>query len=167
MEPETPRSRKQVVLALVVTLAAALLVVSRLVTVCAVVGRSMEPGFEPGDRLLVERGVREVHRGDVVVFRNPLASKELLVKRVIALPGETVQGRGATLFVDGAALAEPYAKSGAGVGEVPPNRVPQDHYFVVGDNRSESIDSRQFDAVGRDLLVGKVLARVWPWGSRP
>jgi signal peptidase I len=131
-------------------------------TVCAVSGASMEPTYLDGDRLLIERGLGEVQRGDVLVIRNPLASQELLVKRVVGLPGEALHGSGEQLFVNGAPLREPYAKSGTGVGDLLPSQVPAGHYYMVGDNRTESIDSRQFDAVGRDLVVGKVVSHLWP-----
>lgn len=129
--------------------------------VCQVSGASMEPTYRAGDRLLVLRGAGELRRGDVVVVRNPLAAQELLVKRVVGLPGETVSGAGAVIRLDGAALDEPYVKAGTGVGTLVDVRVPPGHVFVLGDNRTESIDSRAFGPVSRDLIVGRVVGTVW------
>lgn len=160
----TPRSRRKLVwVAAGVFPLLAVGILALLFRVCAVSGASMEPTYHAGDRLLVRRSVGEIARGDLLVFRNPLASSELLVKRVVGLPGETIEGRGDQLWIDGAALAEPYTKAGTGVGELLPCLVPGGHYYLVGDNRSESIDSRQFDAVDEVLVVGRVVWRVWPW----
>lgn len=157
-----PRSSRKRLVAISLAVAGVLLALqAAFLQVCRVSGASMEPTYHDGDRLIVLRGLGELHRGDVLVVRNPLASQELLVKRVVGLPGETIAGEGATIQIDGAALREPYVKPGTGVGVLVPSQVPAGHVFVLGDNRTESIDSRAFGAVSTDLIVGRVVARVW------
>ncbi|MDX6485716.1 MAG: signal peptidase [Gaiellaceae bacterium] len=110
-------------------------------------------------------------RGDVVVFHTPPAALErcgasgVFVKRVIGLPGETVREADGTVFVDGKPLEEPYI--GADRRDHDPGRswhVPAGAYFVLGDNRSQSCDSRVWGSVPKGNIVGKVALRYWPPG---
>jgi signal peptidase I len=129
-----------------------------------VYGQSMQPGLHTNERLVVEKLSYRFHgprRGDVVVLHDPSGGSELLIKRVIGLPGERVTIADGHVFVDGVALQEPYLdQKTSGNGSswlVPPLRV-----FVMGDNRQASRDSRSFGTVPLDEIVGRALFRYWP-----
>ncbi|MEY4365719.1 MAG: hypothetical protein RLZZ305_1063 [Actinomycetota bacterium] len=146
-------------------------------------GPSMETTLYTNDRVLVNKlsyRLHAVHRGDVVVFDrvtrngNEVAHDDL-IKRVIALGGETIEIRGCTVFIDGRALEEPYLPSRDTSRGTPAERcrvenmrrtiVPKAHVFVMGDNRPESFDSRSFGSIPESLIVGRAFAVVWPIGS--
>jgi signal peptidase I len=103
-------------------------------------------------------------RGDIVVFDPPLASDKPYIKRVIGLPGETVEIRNGGVYIDGQELEEPYIRPGSTScpGECEPVTVPEDHVFVLGDNRDNSSDSRMFGAIPVDDIVGKAWFTYWP-----
>lgn len=107
-----------------------------------------------------------VARSDVVVFnRPPLAPPEdaQLIKRVIGLPGETISGHDGKVFVGAKALPEPYVNPGcAGTGSFPAIKVPAGEYFVMGDNRCDSLDSRVFGVIPGSSIVGRSVAVTWP-----
>jgi len=131
---------------------------------------SMTPALEPGDRVLVSKlsyHLHDVHRGDIVVFKRPphvQAGPEVkdLVKRVIGLPGDTVEARNGQMIVNGKLLNEPYIEKGAATSPVPPTKIAANHYWVMGDNRSVSEDSRYFGSISGSLIVGRVFFQVWP-----
>lgn len=85
------------------------------------------------------------------------------IKRVIGLPGETVEGRGGHIYVDGEELVEPYL-TGLSLPDFAPYTVPPDHLWVMGDNRDHSSDSRVFKAIPESSIIGRAIARVWPPG---
>ena len=124
----------------------------------------MSPSLEEGDRLMVDRlsySVAEVDRFDIVVLRYPRNPEVDFVKRVVGLPGDLVEMHDGQLWVNGEAVPERFghvvdrAARGAWT-------VPQDTYFVLGDNRPISCDSRDFGVVERGLLKGKVRLCFWP-----
>lgn len=123
---------------------------------------SMAPTLLPGDYLLVTpyRFGSEPAPGHVIVFHSP-ADGTLLVKRVIATPGELVDSRFGRLRVGGYTVAEPYVPDPASTGSIQPQIVPPTSYFVLGDNRLHSRDSRSWGPVRRDQIVGR--ARVIGW----
>lgn len=130
---------------------------------------SMEKTLLINDRVLVNKlayRVGEVHRGDVVVFKRPPKEADRtindLIKRVIGLPGETIESRNGVVYIDGKALSEPYLQPGMVTTNLPPKVVPPNHYFVMGDNRTNSGDSRVFDAIDESYIVGKAELRIWP-----
>ena len=132
---------------------------------------SMEPTLTEGDRVLVNKvsyDLHDVNRGDVIVFERPPneppSEIEDLIKRVVGLPGDTVEGREGGVFVNGAALPEPYLASGVTTEPFPPVEVPADAVFVMGDNRGNSRDSRVFGPIDVDLIVGRAFVTVWPLG---
>ena len=136
------------------------------VQVSVVKGSSMEPCLHDGDRLVVDRvsySLADVQRGDVVVLRYPKNPAVDFVKRVVALPGDRVAMHHGTLFVNGA----PHDCYGCihDRQELAPLVVPAEHYFVLGDNRPISCDSREFGLVPQELLKGRVRARFWPIAS--
>ena len=137
-----------------------------------VVMTSMEPSFHDGQRLVVNKAVYifgEPERGDVVVFRAPNGRQEDFIKRIIALPGDTVEVKNRAVYVNGVKLDEPYIKS-------PPSytlaemEVSKDNYFVLGDNRDRSNDSHHGWVVPHENLIGKAWLLTWPpdnWGVVP
>jgi len=132
--------------------------------VSRVQGCSMRPTLQDGDRLVVDRlSVRlgKVERFDVVILGNPRDPSEDYVKRVVGLPGERVGIERGRLTVDGRVVGEYYPKV-LEAGEVPPRPVPEGHYFVLGDNRPVSLDSREFGVVPAELIRGKVRFLLWP-----
>lgn len=143
--------------------AAALLLQSTLLQVSVVRGASMEPTLRDGDRLVVDRLDRSlggIARGDVVVLRNPGDTGVDFVKRVVGLPGDRVALRAGRLLVDGREVGDfEHVRDDCDMAEL---LVPDDHVFVLGDNRPVSADSREFGIVPAALLLGTVRARVWP-----
>jgi signal peptidase I len=152
---------------------------------------SMEPTLKVGDRVLVNKlsyHLHDVHHGDIVVFERPPTTAQQvdgcdgkpvtfpgvtgdqevkdLIKRVIALPGETVEVRAGHVFVQGVQLVEPYLKPA----ETTPQdfaciKVPADKVFVMGDNRNNSMASNRFGPILESSIVGRAFVRVWPVGS--
>ena len=104
-------------------------------------------------------------RGDVAVFRSPQDESRDFVKRIIGLPGETVQIRGGAVFVDGVPLNDGFLVNGSAVGSNGPTHVPPGHYYVLGDNRNASQDSRSFGPIHQRLIVGKVWVRWFPFDA--
>ena len=126
---------------------------------------SMAPTLRPGDHVLVDKTAYrrgEPRRGDLAVVRAP-GSDELMLKRVVALGGQTVGIEDGVLVVDGRRPPEPYVDHDA-VDSVffGPVRVPRGSVFVLGDNRADSVDSRRFGALPQNALVGRVATRLWP-----
>jgi signal peptidase I len=131
---------------------------------------SMEPTLMIGDRILVDKvsyRLHGVHRGDIVVFGKPPRENagpdvKDLVKRVIGLPGDHISSQGGRVWIDGKPLAEPWLVPGTITTGITPLTVPANEYFVMGDNRSDSQDSRYFGPISRSLIVGRVVVRIWP-----
>ncbi len=128
-----------------------------------VYGQSMQPNLMPSERLVIEKVSYRFHeprRADIVVLDLPQMS-ELLIKRVVGLPGETVEIRDGYLWIDGRPLDEPYVfnRDASWYG---PITLGPDMYFVMGDNRSNSNDSRVFGPVSRQAIVGRAWIRYWP-----
>jgi signal peptidase I len=131
---------------------------------------SMEPTLNIGDRILVDKlsyHLHAVHRGDIIVFSRPPGETlepgvNDLVKRVIGLPGETISGQDGQVFINGKALPEPWLPKGVVTGNFSPVKIPKGYYFVMGDNRGFSSDSRVFGPISGSLIVGRVVMRIWP-----
>jgi signal peptidase I len=137
---------------------------------------SMEPTLMVGDRILVNKvsyHLHDVHRGDIVVFGRPPgeAATQIkdLVKRVIGLPGETISsGPDGQVLVDGQPISQPWLTAGARTNPGPAivrQTIPHGEYFVMGDNRGNSEDSRFFGPIPRSIVVGHVVLRFWPLGQ--
>jgi signal peptidase I len=129
---------------------------------------SMVPTLEKGDRVLVNKlsyRLHDPHRGDIVVFSAPESAKsdgiDDLVKRIVGLPGETIEGRGGHIYINGKRLAEPYLHD-VQSRTFGPEHVPADSYFMLGDNRPYSKDSTFFGPIKRSKIVGRVFVRIWP-----
>jgi signal peptidase I len=129
---------------------------------------SMLPTLQEQDRVLVNKlsyDLHDVHRGDIVVFKGPEQAQgqvKDLIKRDIGLPGDTVEAHDGQLFVNGQALKEPYLGPGITTGPLEPQHIPPHHYWVMGDNRGNSKDSRFFGAIDQSLIIGRAFVRVWP-----
>lgn len=129
-------------------------------------GSSMEPGIHDRDRILVDHFsylFTKIDRGDVIVMRYPLDPSLDYIKRVVGLPGDQIVIEGGRLWVNGVELDEPYVAQAA-VDPYTHTRVEVEpnHFFVLGDNRRRSSDSREFGQVPREYVRGKVRLRVWP-----
>lgn len=136
------------------------------IQVSVVKGNSMEPSLHDGDRLVVDRvsyNLGEVGRGDVVVLRYPKNPTLDFVKRVVGVPGDEIEMRNGTLLVNGTP-ADDYGCI-PDHQDLPNFTVPAEQFFVLGDNRPISCDSREFGLVPQNLLKGKVRVRFWPLGS--
>lgn len=131
-------------------------------------GRSMQPTFIDGEMLLVSRVhylLETPQRGEFVVFNsvNPAEEGVMIIKRVIGLPGETITLRDQIVHVNGQALDEPYLPEACGMRcRDQTVTLDEDEYFLMGDNRNHSNDSRAFGAVPADHLIGRVIFRYFP-----
>jgi signal peptidase I len=137
---------------------------------------SMVPTLAVGDRILVQKAFfspRDLHEGDIVVFSHPpldhcSGAGDDLVKRVIALPGQTIYSSGDSIYVNGKLLVEAYLPSSDPLGPPIPNatsqhpyRVPPGEFYVMGDNRAVSCDSRYWGPISGSSIVGKVILAWW------
>lgn len=126
---------------------------------------SMIPTLEPNDRVLVlkfwDKFIGTYDRGDIVVFQYPLDPDRDFVKRLIGLPGDTVEIKDGRVFINSREIAEPYVVFPDNF-NMPPRDVPDGHYFFLGDNRSNSQDSRFWGFVPRAMLRGPAVFRYWP-----
>ncbi len=132
-------------------------------------GTSMSPELKDGERILVNKFLYylgEIERGDVVVFWYPEDPELSFIKRVVALPGETVEIRSGAVLVNGTPLDEPYvAGQNADLRSFESLEVRPGHYFVLGDNRKGSNDSRSWGLVPERYVYGKAFLRIWPPGD--
>ncbi len=135
-------------------------------------GASMESNFEDGDYIFVNEISYEVsnpHRGDVIIFRYPLDQSQFFIKRVIGLPGETIDIKNNKVTIynedhpEGVVLNEPYLDAGQETQGTLHMKLDDNDYFVMGDNRLRSSDSRRWGAVNRSLITGTAFIRLWPF----
>lgn len=151
---------------LMISVAASFMIITFVYQPVRVEGTSMQPELRDQDRLFINKFAyhfENISRGDVVVFHYPLDPSKSYIKRVIALPGDTLRIHVGRVYVNGRRIAEPY---------VPPLYqderseplmvIPPHEYFVMGDHRSISSDSRDFGPVDRDLIYGKAAFVYWP-----
>jgi signal peptidase I len=174
---------------IILAFALALLIKTFLIQAFFIPSQSMVPTLKVGDRVLVNKvvyDVGEAQRGDVIVFENPqlvepdrgfleaiwnwlieglgfsVDPTKDFIKRVIGLPGETIEIREGQVFIDGQRIAEPYLRR-TGKDSLPPTLVKPDHVFVMGDNRPNSQDSRSaLGQIPMDKVVGKAFVLLWP-----
>jgi len=154
---------------LAIAIACALIVRGAFFRVYGIPSASMAPTLQPGDQIVVTPYrvpfASVPKRGDVVVFRSPLGRDELLIKRIVATPGDLIATDAGRVTVGGRLLAEPYLQRAAASGVIAPQIVPADCYFVAGDNRENSWDSRSWGVLPRDLVVGRARLILWSWGG--
>lgn len=134
-------------------------------------GESMEPTLHNREFVMVDKAAYLFHaptRGDIVVFEYPLDPQVYYVKRIIAVPGDVLSVIGQRVIVDGVTLSEPYINADDPFNPFPSfsnHIIDSDSYFVMGDNRGNSSDSRQWGLVPRKDIVGKVAFIYWPFGQ--
>ncbi len=123
----------------------------------------MEPALKDGDRILIDRNVDPLKRGDIVVFYYPVEPAKSYIKRIAGLPGEAVEIRGGTVLINGNALDEPYvtASNNRVMSSRAELRVPAGSYYVIGDNRDNSNDSRMWGPLQRRFIYGKFLRKYY------
>jgi signal peptidase I len=176
---------------LVAALVLTVLVKGFLIQAFFIPSRSMEPTLDVGDRVVVNRlayKLGDPGHGQVVVFLRPTGlgpesstgplswvrravaqglggtppGSEDLIKRVVGLPGDTVQGRDGRLWRNGREVDEPYLAAGTVTSDFEPVKIKPGHYWMMGDNREDSADSRVFGQIDRSALVGRAVLTVWP-----
>lgn len=180
---------------IVVALVVAVLIKTFLIQAFFIPSASMRDTLVENDRVMVNKlayRLGDPAPGQVIVFDSPLAEsndgesivasvvrnigealglvtpESALIKRVVAIGGQTVEIRDGTLFVDGSAVDEPYLSPGVRMSDYGPTTVPEGHVFVMGDNRGQSEDSRRFGAIPEESIIGRAFIRVWPpsrWGG--
>lgn len=153
--------RQLVMLIVVVCIPILCVVLLFSITTFVVSGASMQPLLASGDVLIVNKVILKLtnpERGDLLVFKSPINPQQQLVKRVIGLPSETVVMTDGLIFIDGLSLDETYNTIHCNPASCPNGiwQLDDNEYFLMGDNRNISADSRGFGAVTRDFLVGKV-----------
>lgn len=135
-----------------------------------VIGSSMEPSFVPGQRLVVDKMVYRFHepeRGDVVILHPPTNGSVDYIKRIVGLPGDTIEIKNRTVLINGKTLEEPYISTPPAY-TMSKRQVPEGQYFVLGDNRNNSNDSHTGWLLPRDNIIGKAWITIWPpsdWGA--
>jgi signal peptidase I len=136
---------------------------------------SMYPTLQPGDRIVVYKLSGAPSTGEIIVFKRPPREDcggpvvPDLVKRVIGLPGQTIQGKDGAVYINGKKLAEPWLpkatyKSSTYTSNFGPLKIPRGDYFMMGDNRTDSCDSRDWGPLPSSYIVGQVVMRIWPVG---
>ena len=149
-------------------LAIALIIKTFLFQAFYIPSESMVPTLKVHDRVLVNKlsyKLHDIHRGDIVVFTKPKGEAsdiKDLIKRVVGLPGETVEVRDCKVLINGNPLDEPYVKQWTRTCTFAPKVVGDNQVFVMGDNRDDSQDSRFFGPISEDLIVGRAFIVVWP-----
>ena len=128
-------------------------------------GASMEDNFHDGDYLLIDEinyRFNQPKRGDVIVFRYPGNPSQFYIKRIIGLPGDDVEIKNGAIKINGAPIGEPYLPASL---QTEPNskiKLAKEQYFVLGDNRTRSSDSRFWGTLPKEKIMGRVLVRLWP-----
>ncbi|OGN01437.1 MAG: signal peptidase I [Candidatus Yanofskybacteria bacterium RIFCSPLOWO2_02_FULL_43_10] len=178
-QPQIPSAKSEVlafvwetIKVVVISLAIILPIRYYLVQPFFVKGASMEPNFEDGDYLLVNEisyRFSAPERGDVVIFRYPVDPSQFFIKRIIGLPDETVEIKGNTIMIynkdkpGGFVLDESYLDSEQKTLGNSIIKLDDNEYFVLGDNRLQSSDSRRWGPVNKSLITGKAFLRPWPF----
>lgn len=169
-EKSPARNLLEWVFIVVGALVVALIVKAFLLQAFYIPSLSMSPTLDIRDRVLVNKlsyDLHDVNRGDVVVFKSPGTNDGTeikdLIKRVVGLPGETIETRDGRVVIDGVELDESYLEPGISPGpSIERQVIPEGHVFVMGDNRSNSKDSRSFGPVPESRVVGRAFVKVWP-----
>jgi signal peptidase I len=153
---------------LFVSVVIAIVVILFLYQPVRVEGTSMMPTLVNDERIFINKfvyrfGVADIGRGDMVVFWFPKETSKSYIKRVIGVPGDTVEVREGTVWINGKALAESYVTAeNRDTTSMPPTTLDSDKYFVLGDHRNSSNDSRSWGMVPRSYIYGKAVFVYWP-----
>lgn len=165
-EEKPSNSTKEFLQSLIIALILALIIRTFFFQFFYIPSRSMESTLLINDRIIVTKfsyWFNEPQRGDVVVFKYPLDPSKLYVKRLIAVPGENIKIRDSKLYINDTLVTEPYLPLDLEFEDFGPVEVPEGQYFMMGDNRNNSSDSRVWGFVEKDLIVGKSQAIYWPF----
>jgi len=167
VKPAQPSSHLRLwVRDVLISVAASFMIITFLYQPVRVEGTSMQPQLRDQDRLFINKFVyrfEKISRGDIVVFHYPRDPEKSYIKRVIALPGDTIRIDDGRVYVNGQRVEESYVpKRFRDVRSMAAMVVPPDQYFVMGDHRSISSDSRDFGPVTRKLIYGKAAFIYWP-----
>lgn len=129
-------------------------------------GTAMEPALRDGDRIILDRGFEKLERGDIVVFYFPKDQSKSYIKRIVGLPNETVEIREGEVLINGTLLNEPYIdpKNDQSHRSLSELRLPEGAYFVIGDNRDNSSDSRLWGPLERKFIYGKYVKKYFAAG---
>jgi signal peptidase I len=173
--PQSKKSSRRVLvewaLVIIAALIFSLVIRSFLFQTFFIPSGSMEPTLLVGDRIVVSKLSVEwgsINRGDIVVFRSPPsencggAPTPDLVKRVVGLPGETIYSTSSTIYIDGKVYRPFWQPRGPISPPISRTRIGANQFFMMGDNNSNSCDSRYWGTLSRSLVVGKVVLRIWP-----
>jgi signal peptidase I len=163
-QPSSPGRPLISTVTLLQTVGLALVTYVSLFHLSVVRGSSMAPSIHDGDRILIDPLsylFAEIERGDIVVLQYPLDPSVDYIKRVVGLPGDEIAIEAGTVWVNGEPLAEPYVLGPDPSTSLRAEVLPA-HYFVLGDNRARSCDSREFGQVPQGYVRGKVELRIWP-----
>ena len=151
---------------LCIALGLALVIIIFLYQPVKVEGTSMSPLLSDQERIFINKFVyhfEPIERGDVVVFWYPRDLSKSFIKRVVGLPGDTVEIRDGHVYINEQEMSEPYVPASYMDGlSYPPLKIPPDKYFVMGDHRDSSNDSRMFGPVARQYIYGKAVFAYWP-----
>lgn len=151
---------------ILVSVAASFMIITFLYQPVRVEGTSMQPELRDQDRLFINKFAykfESISRGDVVVFHYPRDPSKSYIKRIIALPGDTLSIDEGRVYVNGKRISEPYVpRKYRDERSLAQMVIPPNEYFVMGDHRSISSDSRDFGPVNRDLIYGKAAFVYWP-----
>ncbi|MEG1473501.1 MAG: signal peptidase I [Christensenella sp.] len=156
------------VIAVGIAVAVAFVVRAFLFELILVDGPSMQPTLHTSERLAVEKVSRYVGlpaRGDIIIVHYPDGTNNNYVKRAIGLPGETVEVKDSTVYINGEALDEEYTNKEEAYADMQPVVVPQNSIFVMGDNRANSMDSRMVGPIKHEWIVGHAVAVIFPFNE--
>jgi signal peptidase I len=126
---------------------------------------SMEPTLKPGDRIIVNKLIyrySQPERGDIMVFKYPRDPARDFIKRAVGLPEETVEIKNSKVYINNKEIPQPFLEPGLQFGSFGPVEVPEGSYFMMGDNRNNSEDSRVWGTLPRENMVGKAMFIYWP-----
>lgn len=188
MDPKWLKTLREYTEALIIALVLALFIRTFIVQAFKIPSESMLNTLLVGDHLLVNKfsyGVKlpfvgttivpvgDPDYGDIIVFEYPKNPSVDYIKRIIGMPGDTIEVRDKEVYRNGEKLVEPYVIhkdphiQPTVRDNMPPRVVPEGHYFVMGDNRDHSADSRFWGFVGRDAIIGKSMIMYWSWNQNP
>lgn len=152
----------------IIVLVIALIIMIYVFSITQVVGNSMTPTLNEGNLMIINKlkyKFADIKRGDIISLKNP--THKYLIKRVVGLPGDTIKIKDNILYINDKEYDEPYlAKdieySDFSLSEINYDKIPEDMYFVLGDNRPDSFDSRDIGLVKKEDIIGKISLRFWP-----
>ncbi|MEI5906314.1 signal peptidase I [Bacillus spongiae] len=167
MEKNTKKEIRSWIKSIILALVIALLCREFLFSPVRVEGKSMMPTYQHNNRLIISK-TSNIDYFDIIVFNSPVANSDY-IKRVIGLPGDKIEMKNDTLFINGVKYEEPYLDTLKQENHMLTKdfsaTVPEDSYFVLGDNRNHSLDSRDLGAIDSEAVVGEVKLRFFPFNK--